>query len=94
MRRKPPLHVRLPRRSARCFGAIEICDAADSQIRLKQGVHSNRGKRGRKSRSKKKEKNLKKRLATAVAIGLDRALQGQMGLSSVQKKLKKKLVRL
>jgi hypothetical protein len=43
---------------------------------------------------KKDEKKLKKKLATAVAIGLDRALQGQMGLSSVQKKMKKKLVRI
>jgi hypothetical protein len=57
-------------------------------------VHSNRGKRGCKNRSKKSEKIFKKKLATTVAIGLDRALQGQMGLSSVQKKMKKKLVRI
>jgi hypothetical protein len=43
---------------------------------------------------KKSEKIFKKKLATTVAIGLDRALQGQMGLSSVQKKKKKKLVRI
>jgi hypothetical protein len=39
-------------------------------------------------------KKIKKKLATALAAHLKPDAQGQMGPSSVQKKMKKKLVRL
>jgi len=44
--------------------------------------------------AQKKFKKFEKKLATAVGIRLDRALGDKWGLSSVQKKMKKKLVRL
>jgi len=44
--------------------------------------------------AQKKFKKFEKKLATAVGIRLDRALGDKWGLSSVQKKMKKKLVRI
>jgi len=44
--------------------------------------------------AQKKFKKFEKKLATSVGIRLDRGAGRQMGLSSVQKKMKKKLVRL